>query len=537
MRRFPYLAFLTVVLLTGALGGARAATPGSCASLSNLALSDTKITLAQVVPAGAFVSPVPPSPGVPPESYKDVPAFCRLTADISPSPDSDIKVEVWMPVTGWNGKFQGQGNGGFAGQIGYAGMGAAVKRGYATAGTDTGHAGDMLHAPWALAHPQKVIDFGYRAIHEMTLKAKAIIDAFYGRNPQYSYFVSCSDGGREALMEAQRFPKDYNGIVAGAPANNWTHLFTAFAWDEKALLANPESYIPASKLPAIAAAVLAACDARDGITDGILNDPRQCNFDPETLLCKDADSSTCLTGPQVGTLMQLYAGPHDSTWRPIYGGLMPGFEEGWGGWVMGSKPGAAVIDTFAVQYFSNLVYDKSDWDLNAFALDVSLQQAEAVTAQPLNATNPDLKPLMASGGKLIMYQGWSDPATPALNSINYYQSVVTAMGQSSTDRFLRLFMVPGMGHCAGGPGPNYFGQDGDSKDRDPEHDIYAAIEAWVEKDVAPSRLIATKYANDSKTEGAVTMTRPLCPFPQVAKYQGSGSTNDAANFTCVLENK
>jgi hypothetical protein len=536
MRRSAYVSLLTVALLTGAMGEASAATPEACGSLSKVALSQTKIELAQVVPAGAFVSPVPPGPGVPTGEYKDVPAFCRVTANIAPSADSDIEIEVWMPVTGWNGKFQGQGNGGFAGQISYGPMGAAVKRGYATASTDTGHTGDALHAQWAFGHPQKVIDFGYRGIHEMTLKAKAIIDAFYGRKPQHSYFASCSNGGRQALMEAQRFPADYNGIVAGAPANYWTHLFAGAAWGQKALIESPESFVPEKKLPAIEAAVLAACDAKDGVTDGILNDPRQCKFDPATLLCKSTESDACLTAPQVATLKKLYAGARDSQGHRIYGGLMPGFEEGWGPWVLGAAPGQALLNVFAVQYFSNVVYAKRDWAVKTFSLDRDLAQAEALTAHALNAIDPDLKPFVARGGKLILYQGWSDPATPPLNTINYYQSVTTTMGKSGAASFVRLFMVPGMEHCGGGPGPNYFGQDGDERGG-PESRIYAAIEQWVEKNVAPTHIIATKYANSAKSQGDVKMTRPLCAFPQVAKYKGSGDINNAANFTCGLKSQ
>jgi len=534
MRRFQQLSVLAAIFVVTGVLRTHAATPTACEDLSKLTLSQTKITLAQVVAAGTFVSPVPPGPGVAPGNFQDVPAFCRVIADLSPSTDSDIKVEVWMPASGWNGRFQGQGNGGFAGQIGYAGMAAVVKRGYATAGTDTGHTGNALQAEWALGHPEKVADFGYRAIHEMTLKAKAIIDAYYGQNPRYSYFLSCSGGGREALMEAQRFPADYNGIVAGAPANYWTHLFAAFAWDEQALLENSESYIPSAKLPAISAAVLAACDARDGLKDGLLDDPRQCNFDANTLLCKAAETDACLTAAQVDTLKKLYAGPTDAKGDSIYGGLMPGFEEGWGPWVVGRAPGQALVDGFAVQYFSNMVYGNAKWELKSFSLDGSVAQFDAVSARRLNATDPNLKPFRSHGGKLMMYQGWNDPATPPLNSINYYQSVVAKMGQRRAASFLRLFMVPGMGHCGGGPGPSYFGQDANAKDRDSEHDIYAAIEAWVEKDVAPARIIATKFANDSRAEGPAEMTRPLCPYPQIAKYDGTGNPNDAASFTCAL---
>src|SRR5579862_7166253 len=274
------LAFLIVASLwtAGAFRQTGRAAQNSCGSLAQLTLASMKITLAQSVLPGAFAPPPSPDGGPGTQAgYKDLPAFCRVVAEISPTADSTIKMEVWMPVTGWNGKYQGQGNGGFAGAIGYTALGAAIKRGYAAAGTDTGHTGG--DAAWALGHPEKVIDFGYRAIHEMSMKAKVIIGTFYGHVPEHSYFASCSDGGREALMEAQRFPEDYDGILAGAPANFWTHLLVGAMWVNLATVLDSAGYIPASKLPAIGASVLAACDAQDGLTDGILNDPRQCHFD------------------------------------------------------------------------------------------------------------------------------------------------------------------------------------------------------------------------------------------------------------------
>jgi feruloyl esterase len=476
-------------------------------------------------------------PGTP-ASYKDLPAFCRVVAEASPTADSAIKLEVWMPANGWNGKYQGQGNGGFAGMIGYPALGAAIKRGYAAAGTDTGHSGG--EAAWALGHPEKVIDFGYRGIHEMTLKAKAIIDAFYGGHPQHSYFASCSDGGREALMEAQRFPEDYDGILAGAPANFWTHLLVGAVWVTQATTLDQASYIPASKLPAIGAAVLAACDAQDGVADGTLNDPRQCHFDPATLLCKGADSNSCLTAPQVAALKKIYAGPHDSAGHHLFPGYVPGAEEGpggWAAWITGPGPGHSLLFSFGIQFFSDMVYEQADWDYRTFNVDQATKLADAKTGRALDATDPNLKPFRARGGRLILYHGWGDAAIPAPNTIDYYNSVVATMGRRNTDSFLRLFMVPGMQHCGGGPGPNSFGQGANSPPYDPEHNIYTALEHWVEKGVAPSKITATKYVNDSNPAQGVKMTRPLCPYPQVAKYKGAGDTNDAANFVCAPGNK
>ncbi len=535
MRKPLVLAFMVTLWMAGSVAQATWAAQSSCESLSQLTLANTKITLAQTVTAGAFTPPPAPA-GMPvmEASYKDLPAFCRVVAEISPTADSAIKVEVWMPAVGWNGKYQGQGNGGFAGVIAYPALGAAINRGYAAAGTDTGHTG--VNAAWALGHPEKVIDFGYRGIHEMSLKAKAIIDAFYGHDLQHSYFASCSDGGREALMEAQRFPEDYDGILAGAPANFWTHLLVGGMWVTRATMLDQASYIPAGKLPAIGAAVLAACDAQDGVIDGILNDPRRCHFDPETLLCKGADSNSCLTMPQVTALKQIYAGPEDSAGHQIFPGYMPGAEEGGGGWapwITGQAPGRSLLFFFGTQYFSDMVYEQAAWDFKTFNVDEGTKLADAKTAHALNATDPNLEPFQDRGGKLIMYHGWGDAAIPAPNSIAYYNSVSAVLGQPATDTFLRLFMVPGMQHCGGGPGPNSFGQDANSPPNDPEHNIYSALEQWVEKGVAPSRIVATKYVDESNHAKGAKMTRPLCAYPEIAKYKGAGDTNDAANFVCA----
>ncbi|HEV3277797.1 MAG TPA: tannase/feruloyl esterase family alpha/beta hydrolase [Terriglobia bacterium] len=507
-----------------------------CESLANLGLPNTRITLAQTVATGAFTLPPSPMPSMgPPPSFKEVPAFCRVVMDATPTPDSDIKIEVWMPASGWNHKFRGQGNGGFAGVIDYPGLGAAVTQGYASAATDTGHSGSPIDATWAIGHPEKVIDFGNRGIHQMTLNARAIISAFYGDNPERNYFASCSDGGREALMEAQRFPEDYDGILAGAPANFWTHLLTAAMYNVEATTRDPASYIPTAKVPTIAKAVLAACDAEDGVTDGVLNDPRQCRFDPETIACKGADSASCLTAPQVTALKAVYAGPHDAAGQQVFPGYEPGGEDGFGGWglwITGSSPATSLIYFFGHGFFADMVYGQKDWDPKTFTVDGALKAADAKTEAALNATDPDLSPFKARGGKLIVFHGWSDAAIPPENAINYYNSVKARLGQGSVESFVRLYMVPGLQHCGGGPGANSFSGEGGRGLGDPGHDIFAALERWVEKDAAPSEIIATKYNDDDPAKG-VKMTRPLCAYPAFAKYKGAGDTNDAASFVCA----
>ncbi len=511
----------------------------SCEQLAQTALPGAQITSAETVAAGTFTPPASLAPWLrgDPSLYKKLPAFCKVTAVARPSADSDIKIEVWMPVSGWNGKFRGQGNGGFAGEIDYGALAGAVDQGYASAATDTGHAADGTDAKWALGHPEKIIDFAYRAVHEMTAVGKATASAFYGEVPRHTYFSSCSNGGRQALMEAQRYPDDYDGIIAGAPANYWTHLVAAAVWDAQATTLNPASYIPSSKVPAIASAVLAACDAEDGVTDGVLNDPRKCHFNPASMLCKSHDSNSCLTQPQITALKKLYEGAHDSKGHEIFPGFMPGGEDGQGGWplwITGPGPGKSLFFAFGEGYFSDMVYDKPDWDMKAANLDQAVKTSDEKFAGILNATETNLKPFASRGGKLILYHGWSDAAISPLNTINYYKKVELKMGAKETDSFVRLYMVPGMQHCGGGPGPDVFGQYGSSAQYDPQHNMYMALEQWVEKGDAPSEIIAAKLAHGAAGL-QVKETRPLCVYPQVAKYKGSGDTNDAANFVCAAE--
>jgi len=505
----------------------------TCESLANVKLPNTTMT-AQPVAAGAFPAP-PAQLGQPPADFKSLPAFCRVQGVIAPSADSHIEFEVWLPAAGWNGKYRGLGNGGFAGAIDYGALANAVTYGYAASGTDTGHKGSAIEAGWALGHPEKVADFGYRAIHETAEKAKELVKAYYSNGPRRSYFSSCSNGGREALMEAQRYPADYDGILAGAPANYWTHLLTEAVAEVQAL-SEPGAYIPVSKLPALQAATLAACDARDGVTDGVIDDPSRCQFDPGQLLCKGADSDACLTAPQVAALKKLYAGARDTAGKQIFPGRVVGGETGpnaWADWINGREQNRSLMFAFGTGFFGNMVYENASWDYHTFQADRAMKTADDKLARTLNATDPNLKPFRDRGGRLIVYHGWSDAAISPLNSIDYFQAVEKTMGVKQTDGFVRLYMAPGMTHCAGGPGPDNFGQLGVDKG-DAQHSVTKALERWVEDGAAPEAIAATKYKAGPGSD--VVRTRPLCPYPQVAKYKGSGSTDDAANFACVKSN-
>ena len=529
----------SLALCNGALiAFCAAAHAAPCESLAGLALPYTTISVAQSVTAGTFTLP-----GSPP--IANLPAFCRVAGIIKPTSDSNIKFEVWMPSSSWNGKYLQVGNGAFGGQFSYVATGGSpgiadgLRRGYATAGTDDGHMSNSLFdATFALGHPEQVIDFGYRAVHETAEKSKAVVEAFYGEHPHYAYFNGCSSGGREALIEAQRFPDDFEGIIAGAPANFWTHLMAGTVWKEQATLGDPGSYIPYTKLPAITAAAVAACDALDGIADAVIDDPRKCQFDPSPLLCTGAESNSCLTEPQLTALEKIYAGARNPrTGQQIFPGYMPGTEAfnlglgSWSRWITGTTPGTGLQYTIGNQFFANMVFDDPNWAFRTFDFDTDMASTDTKLASILNAIDPDLSSIAARGGRIIMYHGWNDPAIAPVNSVNYYESAVRAVAENpgnrfgdiahghawrKTQEFFRLFMVPGMNHCAGGPAPSIF-------------DMLTALENWVENGVAPDRVIASHVTN-----GVVDRTRPLCRYPQVAVFQGAGSTDDAANFACAF---
>jgi len=468
----------------------------ACERLTALALVNVTLTAAQpMAPTGAAGS-------------SGLPALCRVEATLKPSTDSDIKMELWLPLENWNGKFLAVGNGAFNGSIARPAMEAAVRRGYATASTDTGHTGNT--AAFGLGHPERVIDFGWRAVHETAVASKAVIAAFYAAPPKYSYFSGCSAGGRQAMKSAQRFPADFAGIVAGAPGLDWTGRAAQAVRVAQAAKKDPAGQLTKQDAELVHAAVLAACDRQDGVADGVVNDPAACAFDPAVLQCGKAGGEHCLTPAKVATVKLLYSSrPNPKTGRQITA-LAPGSELGWTdlGWTASAR--ATGRDQFRY-----LVFGDANWDIDAFDFDRDIARAEDADRDTINALDPNLKPFFESGGRLIQYHGWADPQISPGNSTQYYTRVgEVAGGAAAIGASYRLFMAPGMGHCGGGDGPNSF-------------DMIAALERWVESGTAPDRIIASKIVT-----GTITRTRPLCPYPQIAKYTGSGSTDDAASFVC-----
>jgi len=498
-----------------------------CASLKNLQLTDTSITVAESVTSGALEIAEDDA------TLRELPAFCRVAGEFHPSSDSRIRFEVWLPEQGWNGRLLGVGNGGFAGAFGYHEMASYLKRGFAVAGSNAGHEGEATDASWAWQHPEKVKDFGWRAVHLTAARAKEILDAFYGRPVEKSYFDSCSDGGREALMEAQRFPGDYDGILAGAPANAWSTLMASGAIFMQDLMTDPNAYIPDRKLKFIESAVLAKCDALDGVKDKVIGDPAECRFDPETLLCKDGDASDCLTQPQVDALKHLYGGVRDSQGGLVFPGYSMGDESGWADWIVGASPGASQGSLYVQNYFRYMVTGDPTFNVLTARPEELLRESREKGAADLDATDPDLSRFAARGGKLILYHGWNDAAIPPGNTVGYYQSVEKQMGAEKTASFVRLYMIPGMEHCYGGPGATAFGQFGIETGEGPKYGLFDSLENWVEKGAPDESVVATKYgpAKDGKPE--TVFTRPLCAWPTVARYQGSGDPNEAGNFKCV----
>jgi feruloyl esterase len=503
-----FLPLLVAILLSPATTAA-----SSCESLTSISLPYTTVASAQMVAAGNFIPQG--IPGATPaaldaeQAFKTLPAFCRVAATIKPTADSDIKIEVWMPASGWNGKFQGVGGGGFAGVISYGALGDALKAGYATASTDTGHSGWITTASWALGHPEVLIDFAYRSVHETTVKAKQIVEVYYGAKPKRAYFVGCSRGGYQGLVEAARYPDDYNGIVAGASGVFPAQYMADQLWVAGATLKNPDSYIPPAKYETIHRAMLAACDARDGVKDGLLEDPRRCDFDPGILACKGPDSNDCLTSPQVTAARMIYAPPRNPrTGEALAPPLERGTELAWGGLAGGPVP-----SQLATEFFKYLVFEDPNWDWKTFDFDRDIKRTEAKVGTVM-ATSPDLSAFAKLGGKLILYHGWADQRIAPGNSIEYRDGVVRLLGETRSKTFLRLYMAPDMNHCGGGDGPNSF-------------DMLSALDQWIEHGKVPDQIIASHSTN-----GRVDRTRPLCPYPKIAKYKGSGSTDDAANFEC-----
>lgn len=484
-----------------------------CAQLTGLKLPHTEITLAETIAAGAFKQPPGAGAGgppAPPDAYAHLPAFCRVAGTSKPTPDSDIRFEVWLPVANWNGKFVGVGNGVWAGSITHVAMVQPLSMGYATAATDDGHQGSPLDASFAAGHPEKLADFGHRGPHEMTVNAKAVITAFYGTAANRSLFVSCSTGGRQGLMEAYRYPEDYNGISSMAPANPMVPLMVSSLWTGEATLKDAASHIPPQKFTLIHKAAVQACDARDGVTDGIISSPRTCHFDPASLQCKSTDGPDCLTAPQVAALRAIYQGPRDPrTGKAIYPGFEPGSEAMFPIQTAGPLPFGA-----AYTYMRDLVFKDPHWDFNSFDYDKDVARALQAGSAQLDVPPSGLDTFLSGGRKLLLSHGWADGLIPPMSTVNFYTDLTTHAGARRVDG-TRLFMIPGMGHCAGGDGPFVF-------------DAISTLDKWVETGHAPERIVV------SNLPGAPTRTRPLCPHPQQAVYSGTGSTDDEKNFTCTV---
>jgi len=481
-----------------------AATP--CESLAGLKLKNAKVTSAAVVAAGAFVPPGGAGRGA--GGFANLPAFCRVAATLTPSADSDIKIELWLPQSGWNGKFEAVGNGGWAGTIPYAAIASAISAGYAAAGTDTGHTGN--NADFAFGHPEKVTDLAYRSIHEMTVQSKVILNEHYGNPAKYSYYNGCSQGGRQGLAEAQRYPADFDGIIAGASAIDQMRMHGARTALNLLVNKDPDSVIPRTSYAFLNTAVLNSCDALDGVKDGVIEDPMKCKFDYASLLCKAGAGENCLTKGQVESAKQMTSPLKDpKTGKTIFAGhLVPGSELGW------ATLGGPEPLGLSVSGLRNVVFGDRSWDYHTMEIGPDVERAAKSFKNEMATTNPNLEKFFDHGGKLLMYHGWSDPQVTPLNSVLYYKDVLDVVGKGAAGKSVALFMVPGMNHCSGGPGTDTF-------------DKVKVIEDWVEKGTAPKSIVASH-----RTNGTVDKTRPLCPYPQVAKYNGTGNTNDAASFTC-----
>ncbi|MBP6014083.1 MAG: tannase/feruloyl esterase family alpha/beta hydrolase [Alphaproteobacteria bacterium] len=516
-----------------------------CTGLTALALPHGRIDTAHVVPAGSYHPP-----GTPPDFIlPGLPKFCRVAGQATPTRDSLIKFEVWIPIDGsYRQRYLQAGNGGFSGAIVYTALAEGIRRGYATASTDDGNQ-EAGSAAFAAGHPQKVIDYGHRSLKETTDKAKHIVSTLMGRGPDRSYFHGCSNGGRQALMEAQRFPEDFDGIAVGAPANYYTHQFASFAWNAQQIYpaaGGPvEPRLHASRVPILSNAVRAQCAGHDGglASDKFLTNPPACQVKLAPLQCAGLSTDGCLTSTEIGIVQRIYAGPtHAVSGQQIYPGLEPGAEGhpfNWPLWVTGlpkldgSGSNLSAQALFGWGFFGYFVHGSLSYDIRTLNFSTDIDQVDADFGPALNAIDPDLTPFYDRRGKLLQYHGFDDAAVAPRNSINYWGSVWAKMKQvrpalrrSDFDGFYRLFMVPGLGHCEGGAGANEFGNGVRGSALDAEHDLMLALERWVEHGVAPDRIIARHRGPNFE--------RPLCPYPQLPRYNGVGNPNLATSWSCSI---
>jgi feruloyl esterase len=499
--RIPSWLVIFVVLLLPSMASAQ-----SCENLASFSLPNVSVDAVELVAAGSFVPP--DGNGRNAQMYQALPEFCRVSLSLTPTSDSDIKMELWLPSDNWNGKYLAVGNGAFTGNVRHAALVMPLTRGYAASSTDTGHLGNT--ASFALGHPEKVYDFAWRAVHEMAETSKALLDTYYDDGLRYSYFTGCSAGGRQAMKAAQRFPQDFDGIVAGAPGLDWTGRASASLRIATHLESNPAAQLRSSDRELLYRTALDFCDTNDGVQDGLIGNPAQCEIEPEVLQCNGENAGACLSEAQVETARMIYSSPENSRTGRAITGLLPGSELGWTdlGWTNSAR--ATGLDQYRY-----LVFEDENWTIDQFNFERDAGAGERKDDDTINALSPDLFEFVDAGGKLIAYHGWSDPQISPANATQYFESVSRVMGgrENIHDSF-RLFMAPGMGHCAGGPGPNSF-------------DSLTALENWVENDDAPDSIVAVH-----RTDGVVDRSRPLCPFPEVAVYNGSGSTDEAENFAC-----
>ena len=488
--------------------------PVSCEDLKSLTVPNTTIGSADSVTAGAFKPPVPDPPFGPPIDYAKLPAFCRVVGSIAPTPDSDIRFELWLPTENWNGRFMQTGNGGAAGTILYFTLAEPLARGYAVANTDTGHQGAGGDFSWAVGHPEKLTDYAYRAVHELTIAGKALTAARYGKAAQKSYWNGCSTGGRQGLKEAQRFPSDYDAIIAGAPANNWSPLMSLSITIQRNL--GPDG-LGVDKLDVLKEAAIAACDARDGVTDRVIADPGQCTFDPATIQCKPGQTAGCLAAKEVAAAKRIYAGVVDKSGTVRMPGTGLAGEPLWGAY-------ASPEFTIGTNYFRHVVAHDPNWNPAAFDVDADLARAEQADAGAHTAMDPDLSAFIARGGKLLLYHGTTDGLIPYGNSVNYYKSVVNRLGDDKVKDHVKFYLVPGMDHCFGGEGAFVI-------------DWLTALEQWAEQGKTPGALPAVhpvaRVPPAAPPSPGKTFARPVCAYPETAKYKGSGDEADAANFVCA----
>jgi feruloyl esterase len=512
-----YIA-LTVLLSLASLAHAQDA----CEQLKSFSMPDVVIDSAAPERSGKFTTSLGPV-------LSDLPAFCRVVGHATPTPQSRIGFEVWLPEKDWSGRYVQVGNGGLAGIIFHQLLGQMLQRGHATASTDNGHTGSPIDGRWAIGQPEKVRDFAERAVHLLSDIGKQVTAKYYENAAKRSYFFGCSEGGREALIEAQRFPQDFDGIVSGAPAQNWTELMNGFVRSGQALHKDPASFIPPAKLPIIQQAALAACDASDGVKDGLVSAPDKCKFDPKVLACKSGgDDSQCLTEPQAEALKTLY----DIGYVPSGENEISSMGGGVRQYAFGAAPGQSLQVMFATGFYGGFVFEKADWDYRTFDFTKDDATTRAKLSALMDASKTDLSEFHRRGGKLIQYHGLLDGSIPPGMSTRYFDAVAKQSGGvGKTQDFYRLFLAPGVLHCGFGPGPNAFGNLGPMPPPDAAHDTLFALQKWVEEGVAPAQIMATKYVDDAPAKG-VQMTRPLCPYPQTAHWDGKGKVEAGESFAC-----